>query len=120
MVLEIPKKGETGTFTIILKDQDDNPVPKVDITVLTLTFKDKKTGAVINNRDSQNVKELNQHTLGDTDGKLTWKMESADNPIMGTGVPLGDIEHHIAEYLFETATYKGRHVESFYVRQILT
>ena len=121
MAFEIPRQGETATFTTILKDENDVVIPSASITSLTLTFKDKKSGTIINSRTAQSVTGgQNQHTIGATDGLLTWSMLAADNPIIDTTLPVGDVEEHIAEYIWVASTKTGKALISIFVRKALT
>ncbi len=117
MTFEIPRQGETATYTGILKDENDVAIPSASMASITLTFKDEKTGTVINSRTAQNVLNTNQHTLHATDGTLTWSMQAADNPLVDTGLPEGDTERHIAEYTFVAGGKTGKHIVNINVRK---
>ena len=83
-----------------------------------------KNWGLINDRYEQNVRDVgtgavNNHTMGATDGLLTWSMQPADNPILESLVPEGDLEEHVAEYTWSTATRTGKHVVSIWVKRAL-
>ncbi len=83
---------------------------------------------LINGRYNQDVRDIgggavNQHTMGETDGKLTWSMLAADNPIINPDLAMGDIELHEAEYVWQTgsgATLKtGKTIVPIWIRKSL-
>ncbi len=117
MALEIPYRGEVGTISFILKDENDVVIPLSAVTSLTLTFKDKKTKGIINSRNAQNVLNANEHTLHATSGLLTWNMTANDNPIINADIAPGDIEEHLAEYVWTASGRTGKTKLSIFVRQ---
>jgi len=82
-----------------------------------------KNFGIINNRYNQDVRGggagTAQHTIGAIDGKLTWSMQAVDNILIDSNLPKGDIEEHIAEYIWTAASKTGKHVISIYVRKPL-
>ncbi len=82
-----------------------------------------KNFGIINGRYAQDVRGsgpgTNQHTIGALDGKLTWNMQTADNPILNPFLAKGDIEEHIAEYIWTASGKTGKHVISMYARKAL-
>lgn len=79
---------------------------------------------IINGRYYQDVRGggggTNNHTIGLSDGLLSWNMQVADNPILNPILPEGDLEEHIAEYNWITATKAGRHIVPIWVKRSMT
>ena len=69
------KTNPTHEYTIL--DEDGNAVQP---TVLTLTYYNRKTGAIINSRDGQNV--LNMNNVVIVNGAMVWSMQIADTTIV--------------------------------------
>lgn len=85
----------TAVYTGTLTDTADAAIAEADIVSAELTLYDLASGSIINNRNSQNVKDANNVTIGTTDGLLTWTLQPADNPVLGSGV-VGTLEEHVA------------------------
>jgi hypothetical protein len=77
-------EGETEKPTFYLKQGtgDGTAVPLADISTAVLTVEDS-TGAVINGRAAQNVKNANNVTIHATSGLVTWAMQVADSTVTG-------------------------------------
>ncbi len=98
-------KEKTGAkYTATLTDADGTAITLASISAITLTLYNVATDATINNRSTQNVKNLNNVTIHATSGLLTWLMQPEDNVIAGTGISIGAHEHHRALFEF---TYTG-------------
>ena len=67
------------THSYIILDESGNAVQP---TVLTLTYYNRATGAIINSRDGQDVLNLNNVVI--TNGVLDWSMQLADTTIVDT------------------------------------
>lgn len=85
-----------------------------------------KNWGIINGRYEQDVKDVgagavNNHTMGATDGLLSWNMQAADNPIFDSELPQGDIEEHIAEYtwVLTSGSKTGKHIVDINIRRRL-
>jgi len=83
-----------------------------------------KNWGIINSRYEQDVRDVgagavNNHTMGVTDGLLTWSMQAVDNPILEMLVPEGDLEEHVAEYTWSTTTRTGKHVVPIWTKRAL-
>lgn len=82
-----------------------------------------KNFGIINGRYNQDVRGggagQNNHTIGLTDGKLTWTMQQADTIILNPDLAKGDVENHSAEYTWKTATRTGKHVVEIHIRKPL-
>jgi hypothetical protein len=89
------------TFTIL--DEDGNPIQP---TVLTLTYYDQATGAIINSRDGQDV--LNQNDVTVTNGVVLWLLQQDDTAIIS---PALEAEIHVALWRW-TANGKANHHET--------
>lgn len=100
-------KDAGGQVEFYLRTAGATPVQltKGDISTLTLTLRDRKTGAVINSRQSQNIKDANNVT-GTTGGIWTWLLQVADNPIKDP--TLRTEEHRAIITWVTTANVTGR------------
>lgn len=63
------------------------------VTTLTLTLYNKSDQTIINNRNVQNILNLNQVTFNASTGLITWNMLPTDNPILNSGLKT---ETHVA------------------------
>lgn len=72
-----------------------------NLTTITLTLYDKKTGNILNGRNKQNVLNTNNVTI-DSAGQLVWELQPADLAIVNTN---NTNESHIA--LFEWSWSQG-------------
>ena len=88
----------------LVQDDGQTPIPNGSLQTLTLTLTDRRTGAVINNRNAQNALNANGVTVDTTSnpptGALVWKASAADNPIVNSEPNLEDgaIENHEAVF----------------------
>ena len=92
-------EATTGEITGTLVDLAGVGVPVSQLTTLTLTLRNAATGAIVNGRNQQNVKNANNVTVGDTGptaGQLVWAVQAADTPIIDAGA-----EQDLHDALFE-------------------
>lgn len=98
----------SGSIEFDILDREGEPVPVAGILTAELTLRDWDTGAarvgspydaIINNRDSQDVLNLNDVTLSDspTVGHVLWEMQPADNVIL---TDRRQVERHRATFHF--------------------
>jgi len=103
MSLEVTSRSvnekATAVYKATLEDENGATVPATSLATLVLTLWNKYDGAIINSRSAQNVLNANNVTV-DSDGLLTWNIQSADNIIMGTGEADQESEQHIAEFVW--------------------
>lgn len=102
-------EGSSGSIEFDILDRDGEGVPVAGILSAELTLYDWDTGAagtgdsprpgIINNRDAQNVQNLNDVTLSDavTIGHVLWLVQPEDNIIVTNR---RQIERHRAMFLF--------------------
>jgi hypothetical protein len=100
MIIGELNEETTGKYTAQLTDEDDNNIPLVSMSALTLTLYDFESGVIINLREDQDVLNANNVTVGST-GVLTWVLQPEDNPILDDNL---DVEIHVA--LFQ-GVYSG-------------
>ncbi len=101
-------QNTSASFTANLKDELGVAVPQASIDTATLTFYDKLTGDIINNRLAQDINNNNNVTIHATSGLITWSMQKEDNPIMNPKrIPIGRTEKHVAlfEFNYNTTGY---------------
>lgn len=106
---------ESPIYSATLVNEAGDPFGNLDS--LTLTFYNKKTGAIINSRSSQNVLNANGVTLGSSTGLLTWTMVPADNPIIDNTLR---VEEHVALFvaIWNGGTKRMNHEVSILVRNL--
>lgn len=75
----------SASYTATLKDALEVALPLTSINTVTLTLTNVDTGAVINNRNEQDVKNGNNVTIHATSGLLTWSIQPADNVMVTAG-----------------------------------
>lgn len=95
----------TPVYKATLVDENDDPIPLADISALTLTYKNRRSGAVINSRNGQNILNANNVTVHATTGLLTWSMRTADTAIQDSTLDVDTREEHVA--LFEWTLTNG-------------
>jgi len=103
------RENTTAPFTAYLKDHDGVALAAADITTLTLTYYDERTGEVINSRDSQDVLNTNNVTVHATSGLVTWTVQQADAVLVGDGVEVGRTERHVAlfQWTYDSGNQAG-------------
>jgi hypothetical protein len=83
-------ESTTGLYTATMYDETGAVINGTAMTTLTLTLYDKRTGAVINSRSSQNVLNTNGVVVTETGG-LTWTIAKEDTVMVG----LAERERHV-------------------------
>ena len=73
----------SGKYSARLVDENNAAIDITVVESLELTLYDSTTDEIINNREDQNVLNLNGVTL-DCDGTLTWLWEALDMPRLHT------------------------------------
>jgi len=103
-------EATTDLYEAVIEDENGDAIAAASLTTLTLTLWDKLTGTVINSRNAQNVLNTNGVTV-DASGNLVWTMTPADNALTGTTLTNGQIEEHLAEFIWTWAAgvKKGNH-----------
>lgn len=96
--LPVYNQGVTKIIATTLLDEDDDPIPTATLTTITATLYVRKGGAIINDRDAQDVKNANGGTYAD--GAFELKLSAIDNPHTG----MDPIEEHV---LLLRWTYNG-------------
>jgi hypothetical protein len=81
ITLPIYNQGTTQLLTTSLSDQTGAAIPTSSLTTLTATLTVRATGAVINSRSNQDIKNANGGTYAD--GALTLTLAPADSPHAG-------------------------------------
>jgi hypothetical protein len=90
----------SGTYTANLVDDAGAAVNVGALTKATLTLKDVKTGTILNSRNYQDVKNLNNVTISAL-GALEWKIQAADNAVVtDKNVVKFPTEEHLATFHF--------------------
>jgi len=111
----------TPLYTATLVDESDVAIPLSSISTIALTYYDRRTGSIINSRNSQNVKNANNVTIHATSGLLTWELQVADTTfVTPASFSEDETEEHVA--LFEWTLSNGRRgkfTTRFFVTQIV-
>lgn len=95
----------SAVYTAVLTDEVGNAVPLASISSLVVSLIDNRSGAVINNRAAQDVKNANGGTVGATDGSFSLTFAPADNAIVSSPPPLArEWEEHIAIFTLKWAS----------------
>lgn len=91
-----------GVITAIIKDQNGDPIPGSDLTVLTLTLVDVESRHIINAKDGTNI--LVSPLPVDELGNFTLRLDAEDNEVLNRR---RQIERHRAIVHFEWADGKA-------------
>lgn len=116
------QEGESANITATF-DFGGTQFNKAGIITLLFTLYEPKSNTVLNNRDEQNVKDLNGGHLA-TDGVLTLELDAADNVIVDADGQLesGQAEQHIARLKWTwndgDSVRTGLEELSFYVEKL--
>ena len=103
-------EGKTTELTATITKKDGvTPVPLASINAITLTLFVEKTGAIINERDDSDIKNLNGGTVHATSGLLTLLLDPDD---MATLVTDRRFEMHIAliEWTYDSTQEGGQEI----------
>ncbi len=92
----------TAKFTGQLVDENGAGIPANVLTAFTLTLYDQLTGAIINGRNAQDVRNNNGVTV-DGNGNVVWLLSPADNGTVTTSLPT---ELHVALWQWAWGTGK--------------
>lgn len=105
-----------AVYTATLKDADEVPITKANLTAITLTLYNVADGTIINSRENQDVKDANNVTIHATTGLLTWNMQPEDNAIVSGAL----LERHRAlwKYTHTQSGSPGKHEFDFFVRNL--
>lgn len=103
---------KTSKLTAKLQDENGVGLPVGQITALTLTLYDQKTGTVVNGRDKQSILGVNGGSV-DGSGNLALELAPADMALVDAGLSM---ETHVAliEWTY-TGGKKGAHEVVFRV-----
>lgn len=101
------EQGGTFEYSAVLKDEDGVEVPLASLTSLTLRLTNQADGEVINDRDDEDVKNVNGGTYHATSGALTMRFSADDNPITEDGAEKRR-ETHVAMFTATWATGSKR------------
>lgn len=83
-----------------LKSRITRKVPYNELSTLTLTYFNQVSGAVINSRNAQNVKNANGVAVT-SDCEIIWKLVAADTACIVTTIEDDKTEKHIALFEWE-------------------
>jgi hypothetical protein len=91
-------EATTGFYTFLLRDEDGDGIDVSVLDTMTLTYVDASTGTVLNARDAQNVKNINDVTIITDPGPplvttVTWTLQPADTVVVD---PMQALELHTA------------------------
>ena len=86
--------GSTPTITGTLYDHDDVALDKASVLSLECRLTDLATGEVINSRNWQDVLDANNGSVA-VDGTVTFKMTTADTPIINDSDLESQYETHV-------------------------
>lgn len=107
-------EGTTGSYSCTLTDTAGAAISSASVSAITATLRDVETGAIVNNRDAQNVLNANGGTLA-VGGVFTLILSAADTAQSSTGRTLQ------ARRLTLAVTYDDgtlTHEVTFYVRAL--
>lgn len=104
----------TPVYSFQMTDSADaSTVPESSLLTLALTYYNIVDGAIINSRDAQDVKDLNNVDVSSA-GLITWGLVVADTAILDTTVTeVGEYEVHRALFAWtytstDTTTKSGK------------
>lgn len=110
--------GESAVFTGTLYDTAGVAIPLANISSLTLTLTNARTGAVVNSRNAQNVLNANNVTVNATTGAMSWLIQAADTTMVDGSF---STEDHIAKFVWTYETSKvGMHTHRIRLINYLT
>lgn len=102
--VEAQTERTSGLIIATLTDELGAAVTLASITSLTMTLNDQKTGQVINSRRNQNILNLNNVTVGATNGQVAWSVQVLDTtPTQRTGQIV-----HVATFVVAFGVGKGK------------
>lgn len=97
----------TPKITATIQDEDGVAISSANLTTLTLTLYNLSDSTIINSRSAQNVLNANNVTV-DTNGLMTWSVQTLDTIIVGTS----KYEEHRAvfEWTYSAGAKNGKYV----------
>ena len=103
-------EAKTAELTATITKKDGvTPVPLASLVEVTLTLFVEKDGAIINSRDSDDIKNANGGTVHATSGLLTLLLSPLDMAVLLTGQRF---ETHVAliEWKYDTVEEGGQEI----------
>jgi len=103
--------GTTGEARYTLLDNAGAVIPVANLSALTMTLRDARSGSIVNSRSAQNVLNSNGVTVNSS-GALVWTIAILDTTLLDATL---ESEEHAAEILFTTTSgLKGKIVHRLY------
>jgi len=101
---DVINEGSTAAFFAVLKDPLGNLLPLSVVDSIALTLFDVASGAIVNGRNSQDIKNANDVTVNES-AVLHWQMQIEDTSILD-----GDAEYetHRGEFIVNYNSGSGR------------
>lgn len=93
----VVQEGESHNITGQLSDADDTDITLAGLTTLTVTLYNENGNAIINSRDGENAKNLNNHTIA-SGGSFVIRFDPADSVIVVEDPVIGETnqQFHVA------------------------
>ena len=106
----------TPRYSATIVDDQGVAISSANLSTITLTLYEKKTGSIVNSRDEQNVKNANNVTI-DASGVLVWSIQVADLVMVNTN---NTNETHVAlfEWTWDAGTKSGKHEVELAVKNL--
>jgi len=116
MAIFTVNEATTFIYTSTLNDELGAPIILTNLTTLLLTLYNLSDLSIINTRDGQDIKNLNNVTYHATSGLITWSGQVLDTPIVGSA----GVETHIAlfEWTYAAGVKVGKHETTFRVNNL--
>lgn len=110
------KEKETGVYSFTIKDEAGLVIPATQLYEVKLTVHVPSSGAIVNGRDAQNVKNANNVTISEA-GVVTWTLQVADVTIVDDSL---DKETHQCLFLFtwQAGVRSKPHVVDFEIENL--
>lgn len=87
-------EASTARYRATMYDETDTVIDGTALNSLTLTLYDKRTRAIVNSRNAQDVKNANGVVVT-SDGALTWTISKDDTAVLGAS----KTERHVAVFV---------------------
>tara|TARA_R110000824_G_scaffold110495_11_gene258558 strand:- start:3879 stop:4271 length:393 start_codon:yes stop_codon:yes gene_type:complete len=112
-------EASSAQYTATITDESGSAIALSSLTAITLTLYDEYSGTIINSRNDQDVKNVNNVVIT-SGGILTWSIQPADNAIINTTLRTNSYELHVAlfEYTWDAGDSAGKHELEIVVRQL--
>jgi len=98
------------SFQLYRQDEDDpkklHKLHLTDLNTIALTYWNHATGAAINSRTAQDIKNANNVVI-DALGRVKWTLQTADTTAVDTGLADGTLERHEAFFQWTTSAALG-------------